>query len=120
MKNEQKIPFRNQADQMVSVSESIKICVGIFLLELDMEAGDVIVLLQIQDHPVFKREGNDLFMTKKITLVEALCGFTMYITHLDKRVLEVNCPQGMVIEPCEFGCGHAPGLLKLFYNLCYF
>ncbi|XP_065913503.1 dnaJ homolog subfamily A member 2-like isoform X2 [Dysidea avara] len=82
MKNEQKIPFRNQADQM-----------------LDMEAGDVIVLLQITDHPDFKREGNDLFMTKKITLVEALCGFTMYITHLDKRVLQVNCPQGMVIEP---------------------
>jgi len=62
----------------------------------------VIVLLQLKDHPVFKREGNDLFMTKKITLVEALCGFTMYITHLDKRVLQVNCPQGMVIEPCEF------------------
>ena len=40
-------------------------------------------------------------MTKKITLVEALCGFTMYVTHLDKRVLCVKCPPGKVIEPSK-------------------
>jgi len=68
----------------------------------DIEAGDVIVLLQITDHPDFRREGHDLHITKKISLVEALCGFTMYITHLDKRVLCVKCPPGMVIEPSKF------------------
>lgn len=67
----------------------------------DVEAGDVIVLLQVTDHPDFTREGHDLIMKKKITLVEALCGFTMYITHLDKRVLCVKCAPGMVIEPSE-------------------
>lgn len=82
MKHEQKIPFRNQADQIP-----------------DIEAGDVIVLLQITDHPDFKRDGHDLHMTKKITLVEALCGFTIYVTHLDKRVLCIKCPPGKVIEP---------------------
>ena len=71
------------------------------VLQIDIEAGDVIVLLQIMEHPDFRREGHDLYMTKKITLVEALCGFTAYITHLDKRVLCVKCPPGMVIEPSK-------------------
>ena len=72
------------------------------VLQPDIEAGDVIVLLQVTDHPDFTREGHDLIMTKKITLVESLCGFTIYITHLDKRVLCVKCPPGMVIEPSKF------------------
>lgn len=43
-----------------------------------------------QEHEVFKRRGSDLFMTKKITLYEALCGFQFLLTHLDDRQLLIQ------------------------------
>merc|ERR1719350_1917630 len=49
----------------------------------DADAGDVHFVLKQQEHPVFKRKGADLFIERSITLVEALCGFTMEVTHLD-------------------------------------
>ncbi|KAG7236950.1 hypothetical protein INR49_032956 [Caranx melampygus] len=47
----------------------------------------------------FKRDGNDLFMTHKIGLVEALCGFQFMLKHLDGRQIVVKYPAGKVIEP---------------------
>ena len=64
-----------------------------------MEPGDVILVLQQKDHDFFTRQGDDLFMTKKIHLAEALCGFHMVIKHLDKRDLVIKYPAGQVIEP---------------------
>ena len=64
-----------------------------------MEPGDVILVLQQKDHDFFTRQGDDLFMTKKIHLAEALCGFHMAIKHLDKRDLVIKYPAGQVIEP---------------------
>jgi hypothetical protein len=61
--------------------------------------GDVIFVLNEQPHPVFKRKGADLYIEKKISLVEALCGFEMEITHLDGRVLIVRSKPGDVISP---------------------
>jgi len=37
-------------------------------------AGDLYVRIKIQKHKVFERRGADLFMTKTITLIEALSG----------------------------------------------
>ena len=59
----------------------------------------MILVLQQKDHDLFTRQGDDLFMTKKIHLAEALCGFHMVIKHLDKRDLIVKYPAGQVIEP---------------------
>ena len=64
-----------------------------------MEPGDVILVLQQKEHEVFTREGDDLFMTKKLHLAEALCGFHMVVKHLDKRNLIIKYPAGQVIEP---------------------
>ncbi|XP_006729764.1 dnaJ homolog subfamily A member 2 [Leptonychotes weddellii] len=50
---------------------------------------------------VFQRDGNDLHMTYKIGLVEALCGFQFTFKHLDGRQIVVKYPPGKVIEP---GC----------------
>ena len=47
----------------------------------------------------FKRDGNDLFMNRKIGLVEALCGFQFMLKHLDERQIVVKYPAGKVIEP---------------------
>ncbi|XP_016135521.1 dnaJ homolog subfamily A member 2-like [Sinocyclocheilus grahami] len=47
----------------------------------------------------YRREGNDLSMTHKIGLVEALCGFHFTLKHLDGRQIVVKYPAGKVIEP---------------------
>ena len=48
---------------------------------------------------MFQRDGNDLHMTYKIGLVEALCGFQCTFKHLDGRQIVVKYPPGKVIEP---------------------
>lgn len=83
MEHEHQIPFRGEGDQHP---------------ELD-EPGDVVVVLQLEKHSVFTRDGNDLCMTKKISLAEALCGFQFTITHLDGRVLLISSQTGEIVKP---------------------
>lgn len=53
------------------------------------ETGDVVFVLREKEHPVFTRMGPDLKATLKITLEEALCGFSRVIlTTLDGRGLK--------------------------------
>jgi len=42
------------------------------------------------DHAVFERKGNDLKIRQKITLKEALLGFTREIKHLDGHFVFVD------------------------------
>merc|ERR1719163_259999 len=53
----------------------------------DADPGDVVFVVQIQDHNTFYRKGADLFIQKKVSLLEALVGFETVIDHLDKRKL---------------------------------
>lgn len=53
--------------------------------------GDLVVILNEKEHPVFRREGVDLYMTYKISLYQSLTGFVAEITHLDERKILVNC-----------------------------
>lgn len=46
-------------------------------------AGDFIAVVRIKKHPIFERKGADLYMTKKISLLEALCGINFKLKHLD-------------------------------------
>jgi DnaJ family protein A protein 2 len=46
-------------------------------------AGDLYVRIKIKKHSIFTRKGADLFIEKKITLLEGLTGFNFSITHLD-------------------------------------
>jgi DnaJ-class molecular chaperone len=46
-------------------------------------AGDLVFVIVETEHPTFRREGNDLYMTHAISLVDALVGFETTITHLD-------------------------------------
>jgi DnaJ family protein A protein 2 len=47
-------------------------------------AGDVIFMLKTQRHPTFERSDVDLLTKVKITLSEALTGFSrILLTHLD-------------------------------------
>jgi len=61
-------------------------------------AGDLHVRFSIKKHSVFTRKGADLFMTKKITLLQALTGFTFEFSHLDNRVIKVATMPGEVVS----------------------
>jgi DnaJ family protein A protein 2 len=62
-------------------------------------AGDLIVRLIIEKHPVFERKGADLFVQKKISLYEALTGVTFTIEHLDGQKLNITTAPGEAIAP---------------------
>jgi DnaJ family protein A protein 2 len=65
----------------------------------DVVPGDVVFVVQQKDHPVFRRDGDDLYIERTILLAEALCGFQFTVTHLDGRVLLVQSQQQQVVRP---------------------
>jgi DnaJ-related protein SCJ1 len=56
----------------------------------DLIPGDVIFVVQTKPDAVFTRKGNDLEATMKISLREALLGFTKTLTHMDGRAVTVS------------------------------
>merc|ERR1719456_507298 len=68
-----------------------------------MDTGDVHFVLKQQEHALFKRRGADLFIERKISLVEALCGFEIEITHLDGRKLLIKTAPGDIVKPMAQG-----------------
>lgn len=82
MSHGQRITFRQEADQAP-----------------DTEPGDVVVVLQQKEHPVFRREGMNLFMKHKLLLSEALAGFDFKVKHLDGKTLHVKSDDGMIVKP---------------------
>jgi DnaJ-class molecular chaperone len=77
MKDGEQIRFSGEADQ-----------------EPGIQPGDIIVVLDEQSHPVFKRSGHDLFYNMEIDLVDSLCGFQKTIPTLDGRALLVTSLPG--------------------------
>lgn len=62
-----------------------------------MLAADLVFVIDEKPHDTFKRDGNDLIVTKKISLVEALSGCSFTLGSLDGRSLTVSIPD--VIHP---------------------
>jgi len=87
MEDGQKITFYGEGDQMPG-----------------LEPGDIIIILEEKDHPVFKRRDMDLFMKIDITLSEALTGFKRTVKTLDNRVLVVSSLPGDIIKPNAIKC----------------
>eukprot|EP00747_Dinoflagellata_sp_TGD_P080037 gnl/TRDRNA2_/TRDRNA2_160734_c0_seq8.p1 gnl/TRDRNA2_/TRDRNA2_160734_c0~~gnl/TRDRNA2_/TRDRNA2_160734_c0_seq8.p1 ORF type:complete len:542 (+),score=169.51 gnl/TRDRNA2_/TRDRNA2_160734_c0_seq8:120-1628(+) len=69
----------------------------------DADTGDVLFVLKQQEHKEFKRKGADLYIERTISLVEALCGVEMEITHLDGRKLLVKTAPNEVVRPMMKG-----------------
>ncbi|WMV22712.1 hypothetical protein MTR67_016097 [Solanum verrucosum] len=59
--------------------------------------GDLIFVIDEKPHDVFKRDGNDLVINQKISLVDALAGKTINLTALDGR--ELTIPITEVVKP---------------------
>ncbi|XP_027062161.1 dnaJ homolog subfamily B member 1-like [Coffea eugenioides] len=58
---------------------------------------DLVFIIDEKPHRVFTREGNDLIVTQKVSLTEALTGYTAHLTTLDGRNLTI--PVTSVIHP---------------------
>jgi len=69
------------------------------MLQPGAESGNVIVVLQQQDHDTFTRKGHDLYVTHKLGMTEALCGMQFVVQQLDGRDLILRNLPGNVIEP---------------------
>ena len=52
--------------------------------------GDVKLLIQIENNTLFRRNGLDLFYSKKVCLKDALCGCSFEINHLNGKNLTVT------------------------------
>lgn len=84
MEDGQKVVFSGEGDQ-----------------EPGLEPGDIIIVLDEKEHPVFRRVNNDLTMQMHIFLVEALCGFQKPIKTLDDRIIVISTIPGEVIKNGE-------------------
>jgi DnaJ family protein A protein 2 len=78
-KNGQRVVFQGEADEAP-----------------DTMPGDVVVVLQQKEHHAFRREGHHLFLKRQVSLVEALGGFKMGVTHLDGRELVIDHTKSVV------------------------
>ncbi|XP_077379459.1 dnaJ homolog subfamily A member 1 [Festucalex cinctus] len=87
MRDGQKIVFHGEGDQ-----------------EPGLEPGDIIIVLDLQEHPRFTRKGEDLTMSMELQLVEALCGFQKPVQTLDNRTLLVTSHPGELIKPGDTKC----------------
>ena len=54
------------------------------------QKSDLIVIINEEEDPVFKRRNNDLIVTIELKLFQALFGFDKVLTHLDKRKLHLH------------------------------
>lgn len=93
MKDNQQIRFSGEGDQ-----------------DPDLEPGDIVIVLDEQEHERFRRRGNDLIMTMQLELVEALCGFQKTVTTLDNRVLVITSLPGEVVKHEAVKCVMGEGM----------
>jgi len=85
MQHGQKIVFQGEADEAP-----------------DTVTGDIVFVLQLKEHPKFKRKFDDLYVEHTLSLTEALCGFQFALTHLDGRQLLIKSNPGEVIKPGQY------------------
>jgi len=61
--------------------------------------GDVKIFIKVEPSPIYQRRGLDLFMTQKISLKDALCGFTFELNHINGKVYTLNNNAGTIVQP---------------------
>uniref|UniRef100_A0A1I7SCM0 DnaJ subfamily A member 1 n=1 Tax=Bursaphelenchus xylophilus TaxID=6326 RepID=A0A1I7SCM0_BURXY len=66
--------------------------------EKGKEPGNVVIVLDEQNHPVFTREGDNLILSQQLNITEALCGTQRKIKTLDGRQIMFTTLPGEVIK----------------------
>jgi len=77
------------------------------------ESGDLYIRVFVEEHPIFKREGDNLFMQLPITMSQAVLGDKIKIETLEKNKIFVKIPSsiqtGKVLKVSKRGIPHSPG-----------
>jgi len=60
--------------------------------------GDVVFVLKQKDHSIFTRKAAHLYMTKTVSLQDALCGTSFQLKHLDGRKLVISTKPGEILN----------------------
>ena len=66
--------------------------------EVEGRFGDVVVTVVYQKHPIFTPRGDELHMTQTIDLVQALCGYSFKILHINGKTVTIQSPS-VCIQP---------------------
>jgi|UniRef100_A0A6C0DEH7 DnaJ-class molecular chaperone len=61
--------------------------------------GDVKIFIKIENDSEFQRRGLDLILEKRISLKEALCGFSFDLKYINGKIYTINNHAGNVIPP---------------------
>jgi len=70
---------------------------------LDADAGDLVLVLHQEEHPVFRRQGDDLLMEATVSLEEVLSGFETRVVHLDGREVQVQASAQEILQSVKNG-----------------
>ncbi|KAI6207806.1 hypothetical protein M3Y96_00047800 [Aphelenchoides besseyi] len=81
MKDGEKIVFHGKGDE-----------------EVGLEPGNIVLVLDEQEHEVFTRRNNDLHMEMSLNITEALCGCRKPLKTLDGRIIVFSLLPGEVIK----------------------
>lgn len=65
----------------------------------DQCKGDVKIYIKIENDSEFQRRGLDLILEKRISLKDALCGFSFDLKYINGKVYTINNHAGNVIPP---------------------
>ena len=57
-------------------------------------AGDLYIFINVKDHSLFSREGNNLFMTMPVPMVKAILGGSVDIPSLDGKMARITIDSG--------------------------
>ena len=98
---------RKQLKNQYKIEDKIE-TINIFVVRKRMEQGDkikvigkgnmspgtlpsdIIFIIVEEPHPIFQRKGNDLLIKRKISLIDALCGFEFLIEHPEGKYINVK------------------------------
>jgi DnaJ homolog subfamily A member 2 len=76
--------------------------------------GDLILIVEVEEHKLFKRSGDNLIIRKEVLLCDALCGYKFDITHLDGRKLLLRTNN--IIDPYSKRIIKGEGMPRKKYN----
>ena len=65
----------------------------------DTIKGDIKLFVDVKNDTKFVRDGLDLLLIKKLTLKEALTGFSFDIKHINGKTYTINNEGGNIIQP---------------------
>lgn len=67
----------------------------------EAQAGDLVVIVTIKENSKFERRGDDLYIKKKIGLIDALKGIKFNLEHINDHKITLQTPQGKILTHGE-------------------